>query len=126
MDATKQRKSACSSCPWIADGDRELHFDPEVLKNTIVQEMVRGGIHPCHSSSEYMCSGYLAFAEKNLQFGVDTLQMVRISARLGVFDYDLVNKDLSVFKSVKAMLADHRRRMKSIFGSKKVSEGKSS
>lgn len=120
MDATKQRKASCSSCPWVIDGDRSLHFDPNVLEKTVVRAMQNGELHSCHSSSEHICSGYLAFAENNLQAGVDTLQMVRISARLGMFDYDLVNKDLNVFSSVKAMLKDHSQRMNSVFGSKKV------
>jgi Family of unknown function (DUF6283) len=118
MSATKQRKSACSSCPWIVDGDRTCHFDPSVLKKTVVDAMNSGSIHPCHSGGEFMCSGYLAFAEKNLPAGVDSLQMVRISSRLGMFDYNLVNEELNVFSSVKAMLSDHKKRMSSIFGSK--------
>lgn len=122
MDATKQRKMTCSSCPWIVDGDRGLHFDPKVLEATVVKALQNGQIHSCHSSRNHMCSGYLAFAENNLRAGVDTLQMVRISARLGMFDYDLVNKDLNVFDSVKAMLKDHRQRMNSVFGSKKMVE----
>lgn len=114
-EATKQRKSACSSCPWISDGDRTVHFDPDILRRSVVDAMERGSIHPCHSGGEYMCSGYLAFAEKNLRGGADALQMVRISARLGMFDYGLVNTNLNVFKSIKAMLADHKKRMRRKF-----------
>lgn len=123
-EATKQRKASCASCPWVMDGDRTCHFDPKVLKNTVVKEMEKGGIHPCHSNEEYMCSGYLAFAEKNLRYGVDSLQLVRIYGRLSGFDYEKVNKRLNVFSSVKEMLADHRLRMKSILGSQKASEVK--
>lgn len=112
MTATKQRESACSTCPWIKDGDRTCHFDPSTLEKTVVAAMNAGNIHACHSAKEFMCSGYLAFAEKNLRAGVYQLQMVRISDRLGMFNYDLVNKELNTFPSVKAMLLDHKKRMK--------------
>lgn len=114
MTATKQRLSACSTCPWIKDGDRTCSFDPETLKQSVVEYMEKGQIHPCHSASEFMCSGSLAFAEKHLPYGVDTLNMVRIASRLGIFDHSLVNKSLNVFSSVRAMLADHRKRGKQL------------
>jgi hypothetical protein len=111
-EATKQRKAACSSCPWVVDGDRAVHFDPETLEKTIVDSLKRGNIHPCHSATEFMCSGYLAFAEASLPAGADSLQMVRIASRLRIFDYSMINKDLNVFASVKKMLADHKQRSK--------------
>jgi hypothetical protein len=114
-EATKQRKSVCSSCPWIVDGDRAVYFEPDALEKTVVDAMNRGNIHSCHSASEYMCSGFLAFAENNLHGGVDALQMVRISSRLGMFDYGLVNSELNVFPSIKSMLSDHKKRMKRKF-----------
>ena len=111
-EATKQRAAACASCPWIKDGDRSVCFDPDVLSNTVVAAMQHGDTHDCHSAKEYLCSGYLAFAQANLRAGVYGLQMVRIADRLGLFDESLVNKELNVFPSVKAMLADHKRRFK--------------
>jgi hypothetical protein len=113
-ESTKQRAAACASCPWIKDGDRNVCFDPDVLSDTVVESMRHGNIHPCHSAKEYMCSGYLAFAEANLRAGVHELQMVRIADRLGLFDEALVNKDLNVFASVKELLADHKRRFKGV------------
>jgi Family of unknown function (DUF6283) len=109
-ECTKQRKGACSTCPWVKDGDRTQYFPPAFLKRSVVHAMERGNIHPCHGNNEFMCSGYLSFAEQRLSSGVDTLQMVRIGGRLGVFDYDMVNTDLNVFGSVKEMLADHEER----------------
>jgi hypothetical protein len=109
-EATKQRKAACSSCPWVVDGDRAVHFDPETLEKTVVDSLRHGNIHSCHSATEFMCSGYLAFAEANLPGRAYSLQMVRIASRLGMFDHSIINKDLNVFASVKKMLADHKKR----------------
>ncbi len=106
----KQRKSACSTCPWIVDGDRSCHFDPQTLKKTIVDTMRSGHVQSCHSADSYMCSGSLAFAEKTLPKGVFSLNMVRIAARLGMFDHKKINKKLNVFSSVTAMLKDHKDR----------------
>lgn len=111
-EATKQRKAACSSCPWVKDGDRSVCFEPEALLRTVIDAMNHGNIHPCHSGKEYMCSGYLAFADMNLRGGVYGLQMVRIADRLGLFDKSMVNKSLNVFSSIKAMLSDHKKRLK--------------
>jgi hypothetical protein len=97
---SKQRSTACSTCPWIADNDRTQYFPPESLERSTVAEMQRGNIHPCHKAEEFMCSGYLAFAEKNLPFGVDSLGTVRVMERLGGFDRALVNPDLNVIKTV--------------------------
>jgi Family of unknown function (DUF6283) len=115
---TKQRRSACSTCPWITDNDLTQYFPPESLERSTVAEMQRGNIHPCHKAEEFMCSGYLAFAEKNLPFGVDSLGAVRVMERLGAFDRSLVNPDLKVFKSVKAMLKNHKMRGSALYALK--------
>lgn len=112
MSATQQRKAACSSCPWVKNNDRTVCFDPKDLERTVVDAMQRGNIHPCHSENDYMCSGYLAFAEKNLKGGANSLQMTRIAARLHMFNFKLINIDLDVFSSIKSMLSDHKKRRK--------------
>jgi hypothetical protein len=121
-ECTKQRKGACSTCPWVKDGDRSKYFPPASLKKSVVDAMERGNIHPCHDNKDFMCSGYLSFAEQRLRGGVGALQMVRICGRLGMFDYDMVNTDLNVFGSIKEMLADHKARARRF---PKVEEGES-
>ena len=64
-EATKQKKTPCSSCPFMAEGgDRSACFEPEALEKTVVDYLRNGNIHTCNSDQEYMCSGYLSFAEQ--------------------------------------------------------------
>lgn len=110
-EAAKQKRTPCPSCPFMAEGgDRTSCFKPEALEQTVVHYLRNGGIHPCHKNQEYMCAGYLSFAEQALPQGAVELQMVRISERLGMFDWGLVDDGLPVFESVEEMLENHAAR----------------
>ncbi len=111
MSATKQKKSPCSSCPFMAEGgDRKACFKPEALERTVIDYLEKGGIHPCHGDQEFMCAGYLSFAEQTLRAGAESLHMVRISERLGMFDWDLVDDELPVYQDIEEMLDSHCQR----------------
>lgn len=118
---SKQRRTACKTCPWIRDGDQSSYFVPETLEKTIVDTMRNGYLQECHSQTDYMCSGSLAFLEKNIPGGVFQLQMVRIADRLGFFDLGKVNTDLQTFGSVEEMLKEHAKRQSwsSLFNSER-------
>ncbi|MEO0853444.1 MAG: hypothetical protein AAFY15_08080, partial [Cyanobacteria bacterium J06648_11] len=99
------------TCPWVRNGDRSFSFEPVVLDKSVVDQMRNGYIHHCHSVDRYMCSGYLAFAEQNLDGGANSLQMVQIADRLGIFNWELLPDELNVFESFDEMLDDHAARL---------------
>jgi len=113
-EATKQKRSACSSCPFRSDVTNTC-FPPEKLEETVLDYLDNGRIHPCHSNTDYMCSGYLRFADKYFESngGMFALQMVRISDRLGLFDETKVPTNINVFSDVSEMLDSHQERMDS-------------
>lgn len=109
MPEITQKVKACKSCPFVADGDRSLCFDPNELRRTVVNHLDMGLVHPCHSDKNTLCAGYLSFAEQRLKGGAEALQMVQIAHRLGLLDFNKI-PILNVFPSIAAMLRDHTRR----------------
>jgi hypothetical protein len=109
VEAMLQRSKACASCPFLQDG-HQYCFKPSVLRKTVVRAMRDGQIHPCHSDRRYGCSGYLAFAEKNLPGGVMGMLVPYIAHAMGIFDPQKINLELNVFGSIQEMLSTHRIR----------------
>ncbi len=83
------------------------------LRASVVEHLRNGGLHPCHANQKRWCAGYLRFAQNTLPHGVYSLGLARIMERIGALDVADI-PELPVFASVKAMLAEHGRRMKRI------------
>jgi hypothetical protein len=75
----KQRKERYSSCPWSTTA--RDYFEVETLKKTILATEDDGRLHTCHSNDTFLCSGFLGYAEKALEHGIESLNMGRIGIK---------------------------------------------
>jgi hypothetical protein len=104
-----QKSKACKSCPWTKSNP-EYYFDPEVLERTIVGAHQDEKIHSCHSNHVDFCTGYLSFAEQNLEDGLETFFIGKLALQLGIICRSSI-PNLSVFNSVEEMIKSHRARL---------------
>lgn len=116
-----QKKTPCSSCPWLKTSDQDTCFKPEALERTVGVYLADGRVHPCHGSHDQFCVGYLSYAKYKKEGGLDGMTIATLGIRLGLIDPDKI-ENLDTYDTVTELLADHGRRsdnidvMDNIFG----------
>jgi hypothetical protein len=104
-----QKKKTCKTCPFLKE--IEMPLDRKTLERTIVSNLNNGYIHPCHTTQENMCTGYLAFIHHKQQSegGLQSNMVCRYAVSIGLVREEDI-PEIDVFNAMEEMLESHDKK----------------